>query len=102
MRLFELLKRLGNDEDGASLLEYTVLLALLPVAVIGTVTLVGGCAASGQRSTVLCRPSEDHARPSRRSRKVQTLRDTFAEFPSFVAYIEAIRARSSPRRRTPG
>jgi pilus assembly protein Flp/PilA len=42
MRLFELLKRLGNDEDGAALLEYTVLLALLLVATIGTVTLVGG------------------------------------------------------------
>jgi pilus assembly protein Flp/PilA len=42
MRLFELLTRLGNDEDGAALLEYTVLLALLLVAVIGTVALVGG------------------------------------------------------------
>jgi pilus assembly protein Flp/PilA len=42
MRLFELLKRLANDEDGAALLEYTVLLALLLVATIGTITLVGG------------------------------------------------------------
>jgi pilus assembly protein Flp/PilA len=42
MRLFELLTRLGNDEDGATLLEYTVLLALLLVATIATITLVGG------------------------------------------------------------
>jgi pilus assembly protein Flp/PilA len=42
MRLFELLKRLGNDEDGATLLEYTVLIAIMLVAVIGTITVVGG------------------------------------------------------------
>jgi pilus assembly protein Flp/PilA len=42
MRLFELLTRLGNDEDGAALLEYTVLMGLLLVATIATVTLVGG------------------------------------------------------------
>ena len=42
MRLFALLKRLARDEDGAALLEYTVLLALLLVATIGTITLVGG------------------------------------------------------------
>jgi pilus assembly protein Flp/PilA len=42
MRLLELLTRLGNDEDGATLLEYTVLLAILLVAVITTITLVGG------------------------------------------------------------
>jgi pilus assembly protein Flp/PilA len=42
MRLFELLKRLGYDEDGAALLEYTVLLGILLLATIGTVTLVGG------------------------------------------------------------
>jgi hypothetical protein len=32
MRLFELLTRLGNDEDGATLLEYTVLIAIMLVA----------------------------------------------------------------------
>jgi pilus assembly protein Flp/PilA len=42
MRLFALLTRLGKDEDGASLLEYTVLLGLLLIATIATVTLVGG------------------------------------------------------------
>jgi pilus assembly protein Flp/PilA len=42
MRLLELLKRLGNDEDGAALLEYTVLIAIMLVAVIATITLVGG------------------------------------------------------------
>jgi pilus assembly protein Flp/PilA len=41
MRLFALLKRLARDEDGAALLEYTVLLGLLLVATIATVTLVG-------------------------------------------------------------
>jgi pilus assembly protein Flp/PilA len=42
MRLFALLTRLGKDEDGAALLEYTVLMGLLLVATIATVTLVGG------------------------------------------------------------
>jgi pilus assembly protein Flp/PilA len=42
MRLFELLPRLANDEDGATLLEYTVLIAIMLVAVIATITLVGG------------------------------------------------------------
>jgi pilus assembly protein Flp/PilA len=38
----ELLIRLPKDEDGASLLEYTVLLGILLLATIGTITLVGG------------------------------------------------------------
>ena len=42
MRLFELLTRLGNDEDGAALLEYTALLGILLLATIATITLVGG------------------------------------------------------------
>jgi pilus assembly protein Flp/PilA len=42
LRIFELPKRLGYDEDGAALLEYTVLLGILLLATIGTVTLVGG------------------------------------------------------------
>jgi pilus assembly protein Flp/PilA len=41
MKIFELMRRLGDDEDGAALLEYTVLLGILLVAVIGTITLVG-------------------------------------------------------------
>jgi pilus assembly protein Flp/PilA len=36
-----LLKNLAVDEDGAALLEYTVLLGLLLVAVIATIGLVG-------------------------------------------------------------
>jgi pilus assembly protein Flp/PilA len=41
MKLVTLLKRLADDEDGAALLEYTVLLGILLVAVIATITLVG-------------------------------------------------------------
>jgi pilus assembly protein Flp/PilA len=36
------LKRLGKDEGGAALVEYTVLLGVMLVAVIGTIVLVGG------------------------------------------------------------
>ena len=36
-----LFRRLGKDEDGASLVEYTVLLGILLVAVIATITAVG-------------------------------------------------------------
>ena len=42
MKIFELLTRLGNDEDGATLLEYTVLVAIMAVAVTATIALVGG------------------------------------------------------------
>ena len=38
----KLLFRLAGDEDGASMVEYTVLLALITAATIGAVTLVGG------------------------------------------------------------
>jgi pilus assembly protein Flp/PilA len=37
----KLLKRLWKDEDGAALIEYTVLLGILIVAVIATIGLVG-------------------------------------------------------------
>jgi len=37
-----LVRRLGKDEDGAALIEYTVLLALLLVAVIAVIGSVGG------------------------------------------------------------
>jgi Flp pilus assembly pilin Flp len=37
----KLLRRLGNDEEGASLIEYTALLAILLVAVIGMIGAVG-------------------------------------------------------------
>jgi pilus assembly protein Flp/PilA len=36
-----LVRRLSKDEEGAPLLEYTVLLGILLVAVIATVVLVG-------------------------------------------------------------
>jgi pilus assembly protein Flp/PilA len=42
MKIFALMKRLEADEDGAALLEYTVLIGILLIAVIGTITLVGG------------------------------------------------------------
>jgi pilus assembly protein Flp/PilA len=42
----QLVKRLGRDlgrdEDGAALVEYTVLLGIMLVAVITTISLVGG------------------------------------------------------------
>ncbi len=36
-----LLRRLGNDENGAALIEYTVLVAILLIAVIATIGTVG-------------------------------------------------------------
>jgi pilus assembly protein Flp/PilA len=41
-RTMQLIKRLGHDEDGAALVEYTVLLGIMLVAVITTIGLVGG------------------------------------------------------------
>ena len=38
----QLIKKLRNDEKGAALVEYTVLLGVMLVAVIATITLVGG------------------------------------------------------------
>jgi pilus assembly protein Flp/PilA len=40
-KTLELIRGLGRDEDGASLIEYTVLLGILLVAVIATIGLVG-------------------------------------------------------------
>jgi pilus assembly protein Flp/PilA len=42
MKILALLERLVGDEDGAALLEYTLLLGILLVVVVGTITLVGG------------------------------------------------------------
>jgi pilus assembly protein Flp/PilA len=36
------LRRFKNDEDGAALIEYTVLIGLMLVGVIATITTVGG------------------------------------------------------------
>jgi len=41
-KLLELAGRFGKEEDGAALVEYTVLLGILLVAVITTIGLVGG------------------------------------------------------------
>ena len=38
----QLVKRLRRDEEGAALVEYTVLLGIMLVAVISTIVLVGG------------------------------------------------------------
>ena len=38
----ELATRLKNDEDGAALIEYTVLIGLMLAGVVATVALVGG------------------------------------------------------------
>ena len=39
--LLRTLRRFGNDEDGAAMIEYTVLLGIITVAVIATIILVG-------------------------------------------------------------
>ena len=40
-KAWKLMRRLRQDENGAALIEYTVLLGILVVAVIGTIGLVG-------------------------------------------------------------
>ena len=40
-KALNLVRRLGKDEEGASLIEYTVLIAILLIAVIATIGLVG-------------------------------------------------------------
>jgi pilus assembly protein Flp/PilA len=45
------LQKLRRDEDGAALIEYTVLLGIMLVAVIATITLVGTWI-SGQWTTL--------------------------------------------------
>jgi len=41
-KTLQLMRRLGHDEEGAALVEYTVLLGIMLVAVISTIVLVGG------------------------------------------------------------
>jgi pilus assembly protein Flp/PilA len=41
-KMLTLMKRLGKEEEGAALVEYSVLLGVMLVAVIGTIVLVGG------------------------------------------------------------
>jgi pilus assembly protein Flp/PilA len=40
-KALELIRGLGRDEDGAALVEYTALLGIMLVLVIGTIVLVG-------------------------------------------------------------
>ena len=40
-KAWNVVRRLGKDEEGAALIEYTVLLAILLIAVIATIGLVG-------------------------------------------------------------
>jgi pilus assembly protein Flp/PilA len=40
-QVLSLMKRLEADEDGAALIEYTVLLAILLIAVIAVIAFVG-------------------------------------------------------------
>jgi pilus assembly protein Flp/PilA len=42
IKALESLANLKQDEDGAALIEYTVLLGILIIAVIATITAVGG------------------------------------------------------------
>jgi len=39
---WSLIRKLGRDEDGAALIEYTVLLGIMLVAVIASIIFVGG------------------------------------------------------------
>ena len=41
-KAWRLVEKLRRDEDGAALIEYTVLLGILVVAVIATIVAVGG------------------------------------------------------------
>ena len=41
-KALQLVQRLRGDEEGAALVEYTVLLGVMLVAVISTIVLVGG------------------------------------------------------------
>ena len=40
-KTWKLMQKLGRDEDGAALIEYTVLLGILLIAVIASIGLVG-------------------------------------------------------------
>jgi pilus assembly protein Flp/PilA len=50
-KALELFRGLGRDEEGAALIEYTVLLGIMLVAVIATIVLVGAWI-SGQWTTL--------------------------------------------------
>ena len=57
-KVTNLVSKLRKDQDGAALIEYTVLLGILIVAVIATITLVGTWVpVSGPRCRPRCRPN---------------------------------------------
>ena len=41
-KVWNLVRQVGRDEEGAALIEYTVLLGIMIVAVIATIVAVGG------------------------------------------------------------
>jgi pilus assembly protein Flp/PilA len=41
-KMLQLMRKLAHDEEGAALVEYTVLLGVMLVAVVATIGLVGG------------------------------------------------------------
>jgi pilus assembly protein Flp/PilA len=49
-KAIDFFSRLKRDEEGAALVEYTVLLGILLIAVIATILLVGGWVASAWSS----------------------------------------------------
>ena len=50
--LMNIAKRFHEDEDGAAMVEYTILLGIITVAVIATIVAVGGWVSSNW--TALC------------------------------------------------
>ena len=50
-KAWNLIQKLRRDEDGAALIEYTVLLGILVVAVVATIVAVGGWV-NGQWTTL--------------------------------------------------
>lgn len=42
LKIFKLISDIKKDEEGAALIEYTVLLGIMLIAVIGTIVTVGG------------------------------------------------------------
>ena len=49
-KVLNLVKRVAADEEGAALVEYTVLLGIMLVAVIATIVAVGGWVKIGRAS----------------------------------------------------
>jgi pilus assembly protein Flp/PilA len=52
-KAMEMIKRFFKEEDGATLVEYAILVALIAVAVIATVVLLGGAIRDAFQSVVV-------------------------------------------------